>query len=144
LRDGDEIRLAEVVFAFRAETSWEAFTVHGLDKVTVSTLLSLLSCGCEREWNRFLPLIEVVYDPADGSRFLLVLRHEQVATLAAVGRMSEVEFGQVATRWSETQELRGRRGDEVTALLRRLASLADSAASQQRDLLLWQGSHDAA
>jgi hypothetical protein len=117
---------------------WEGFTFKGLDHVKLCTLLSLVQTGSpQREFERYLDLIDPVSAPANDGPIVFAVREAEVRQLATIAAMEQDEFQRLARAWAETDELRDWSESEVSDLLRSVADLAESASLQGKCLLLW-------
>ncbi len=117
---------------------WDGFTFNGLHSVQLCTLLSLLDCGDPlQHFDRYLDSISVVADEADGARVVCAIQPSEVSQLATIAPMEDDEFKQLAAAWSRTNEFDGWTADDVNELLRLIGDLAETAAIENKSLLLW-------
>lgn len=117
----------------------DGFSFTGFDRVQVCTLLSLIESGrWDVHFDRYLDSIEVVRSSTDDWPVVSVILPEQVAQLAAIATLEDMEFEELAHLWAATEEFAGWARADVQNVLRELADLADTARLERKCIMIWQ------
>jgi hypothetical protein len=118
----------------------EGFSFQGLDNIWLCTLLSLLESGsADHDFDKYLDLVELLENTPERGPWVYTVHPKEVNLLARAASLEEDELNDTADLWAKTEELEGIPPSDVKDLLRTIGDLADTAALQDKCLILWIG-----
>jgi hypothetical protein len=140
---------SELVIADRSEAeavavsdepsrSWNGFAFGGLDHVQLIPLWALIESGsADNDLDARIDAVPVIPD-SDKGPWVAILPDKMVTALSRIAALDEDEFQSLLGKWSSTEEFEGWDEADVSALLREVGDLADTARLEGKTLLLWR------
>ena len=109
----------------------------GIDNVKLATLLSLRRSGSpDAEYDTCLDAVREMTGSEEGP-WVFAVASEHLRSLAEIAALEDDEFDALTNAWGATEEFEGWERAEVSAVLREIGDLAETANLHRKVLMLW-------